>query len=255
MELNKISLDNCLNFLDKIEKESIDLVLTDPPYNISRENNFKSIGRTGIDFGEWDKNFDQTTWLKKLNRIIKKNGSVIIFNDWKNLGLISAILENEGFVTKDIIRWIKKNPMPRNIDRRYVTDYEFALWVVKKGAKWVFNRKYKKKYQRSEFIDLGDREEFLRPEFYSSIFESGARIHPTQKAVSVFEDIIKIHTNEDDVVLDCFMGSGTTAISCLKAKRNFIGCEIDKNYLKLANERIEHFKNYMKKNKTLLQIK
>jgi DNA modification methylase len=243
MEKNKIYLKNCLEFLDGLKDESVDLILTDPPYNISRKNNFKSIGRSGIDFGEWDKNFDQITWLKKLNRIMSKNGSVIIFNDWKNLGLISSVLENEGFVIKDILRWIKSNPMPRNINRRYVTDYEFALWVTKKGAKWIFNKEEGAKYQRSEFI----AEDFIRPEFKSSIFEDGMRIHPTQKAVSVFERIIKIHSNKNDLVLDCFMGSATTAIACMKSKRNFIGCEIDKKYFDLSNKRIQHFKDYFKK--------
>jgi len=224
LELNKIYNENCLSFLDKIKKESIDLVLTDPPYNISRKNGFKTLGRNGIDFGKWDKNFNQKKWLIKVSKVVKKNGSLIIFNDWKNLGLMVEILDKEGFVEKDIIRWIKKNPMPRNINRRYVTDYEFALWAVKKGGKWTFNN-----------TDNG----YKRPEFKTSIFKK-KRIHPTQKSLDLFKKLIQIHSNVGDLVLDCFMGSGTTGVACIETKRNFIGCEIDKLYFELSQKRLQN---------------
>ena len=93
------------------------------------------MGRSGIDFGEWDKDFDQTTWLNEAYRVLRKGGSLIIFNDWRNLGHIANFGEAIGFATKDFVRWIKQNPMPRNRDRRYITDFEFAIWMVK-GGKW-----------------------------------------------------------------------------------------------------------------------
>lgn len=131
---------DCLNLLNQVEDNSIDLILTDPPYNISRKNNFKTMGRNGIDFGDWDKNADLLSWINLVRSKVNKNGSIIIFNDWRNLGEISRKLDGSGFVTKDLIRWVKNNPMPRNRDRRYITDYEMAIWAVKKGSKWTFNR-------------------------------------------------------------------------------------------------------------------
>nr|WP_245594774.1 site-specific DNA-methyltransferase [Mycoplasma elephantis] len=212
-----------------------DAIITDPPYNISRKNNFKTLGRAGIHFGEWDINFDQKYWIKEVEPLLKQGGSIIIFNDWKNLGVIANFLEELNFEVKDIIRWIKNNPMPRNIERRYVTDYEFALWATKTNKKWTFNKTKSKKY--------------LRPEYKVSIVaKSDEKIHPTQKPVNLIEQIIKIHTNKNDLIFDPFMGSGSTCIACLKSKRNFYGCEINEIFFKKAKNRIEKFSFSMNNN-------
>ena len=154
IQLNNIYNEDCNKLILKMIKKNIkvDLILTDPPYNISRENNFKSIGRSGIDFGKWDKNFNQLSWLKNIDKIVKPGGSVIIFNDWKNLGDISKKLESKGFIIKDLIRWIKPAPMPRNVNRRYVTDFELAIWAVNPGGKWIFNRKPERERERERVI-------------------------------------------------------------------------------------------------------
>lgn len=85
---NKLYNCDCKKIIKKMIKENfkVDLILTDPPYNISRKNNFNTMGRNGIDFGDWDKNFDQIDWLNGIGNIVNKNGSIIIFNDWKNMG-------------------------------------------------------------------------------------------------------------------------------------------------------------------------
>ena len=200
----------------------VDAIITDPPYNIARDNNFDSMGRRGIDFGEWDKGFDITGWLKYIPKLLKEDGSVVIFNDWKNLGTIARALEQLDFDIKDMIRFVKTNPMPRNRDRRYITDYEVALWAVPKNAKWVFNR-INPNYERPEFIDNIEREQ----------------VHPTQKPVSLMQHLIRIHSNEAHTILDPFMGSGTTGVACQKDDRNFIGIEIDPNYFEIARVRVK----------------
>jgi DNA modification methylase len=217
-----ITLHNgdCLEVMKSIPDSSVDAIITDPPYNIARKNNFATMGRAGIDFGEWDKNADIFSYINECSRVLNKNGSFIVFNDWKNLGDISRYAENQGFETKDMIRLEKSNPMPRNRDRRYITDYECAIWFVKKNAKWVFNRQ-DDKYQR--------------PKFVASI-ESG--LHPTQKNLSLMESLVKIHTNSNDIVLDPFMGSGTTGVACRRLDRNFIGIELDEGYFDIATKRI-----------------
>lgn len=149
--------------------------------------------------------------------------SVIIFNDWRNLGLLDNKLNDEGFIGKDIFRWIKSNPMPRNRDRRYVTSVENAVTIVKKGEKWTFNR------QRSTY------ENGL---FKYPIVSPKKRTHPTQKPIKLMEDLIKIHTNEGDTVLDPFMGSGSTGVACVNTGRNFIGMELEDKYFKIAEQRI-----------------
>jgi len=215
-----LRLGDCLEVMRTIPDKSINLVLTDPPYNIARKNNFATMGRAGIDFGEWDKGFDLFSYIDQVSRILKKDGSFVVFNDWRNLGAIAEYAEKQGFDTKDMIRLEKSNPMPRNRDRRYITDYECAIWFVKKGAKWTFNRQ-DSKYQR--------------PKFVASI-ESG--LHPTQKNLSLMENLVKIHSNQGDMVIDPFMGSGTTGLACKNLNRKFIGIEKDANYFEIAKSRI-----------------
>ena len=131
---------DCLELLKTLENESVDALITDPPYNIARKNNFKSMGRAGIDFGDWDKGFDLTSWIAVAVSKIKKGGNVVIFTDWKNITPIVEELEKNECVVKDMIRIEKSNPIPRNRDRRFITDYEVAVYGVKKGGKWTFNR-------------------------------------------------------------------------------------------------------------------
>ena len=115
----------------KEQKMKVDCILTDPPYCISLKNNFKTMGRAGIDFGKWDYNFNQTEWIKNCVPFLNDGGSIIIFNDWKNLSYIVEALEDNGCIVKDLLRWEKLNPMPRNVNSRYVIDFECAIWAVK----------------------------------------------------------------------------------------------------------------------------
>lgn len=125
------------------------------------------------------------------------------------------------------VRLIKTNPMPRNRDRRYITDYECAVWLVNKNAKWIFNRQ-DKNYQRPEFN-------------YSVVSGKEKTAHPTQKPIKLMEELLKIHSNQEQLILDPFMGSGTTGIACLNLNRNFIGIELDPTYYNIAKTRIENY--------------
>lgn len=215
---------DCLERMKEIPDGSVDLVLTDPPYNIARKNNFHTMGRTGIDFGDWDKGFDLFSYIDELPRICSKDANVVIFNDWKNVGEIARYAESKGFVIKDMLRWEKSNPMPRNRDRRFVVDYEVAVWLTMPKGKWVFNR-------QSETYD--------RPCFKGSLTPSSEKTeHTTQKPVWLMEKILKTLSNEGDVVLDMFIGSGTTGVACFNTNRNFIGIEMDEKYFDIAKERI-----------------
>ena len=131
---------DCIVGMQEIEKESVNALITDPPYNIARNNNFTTMGRAGIDFGEWDKNFNLVSWLPIAIDKVKKGGNIVIFTDWKSTTPIVEELEKLNCEVKDMIRIEKSNPMPRNRDRRFIVDYEIAIWSVKKGAKWTFNR-------------------------------------------------------------------------------------------------------------------
>jgi len=218
---------DCLEVMDRLIEQGVvvDAIITDPPYNIAKDNNFHTMGRQGIDFGEWDKDADLLSWIEKGVKLLSKNGSMIIFNAWKNLGDIARYAESQGMVIKDMLRWEKSNPMPRNRDRRYITDYECAVWLTNRKAKWTFNRQ-DKNYQR--------------PLFKGSLTPKSEKVgHTTQKPEYLMEEIIKIHTNENDLILDCFLGSGTTGVAAKNLNRNFLGIEMDDNYFEIAKERIE----------------
>ncbi len=227
----KIYNGDAYKILDDLIKESIkvDHVITDPPYNISKENNFATMNsaeRVGVDFGEWDKGFDLTSWIPKAASILNPGGSFIVFNSYRNLTPIINEMEKCGLVVKDVIKWIKDNPMPRNISRRYVQDTEFAIWAVSPKGKWVFN--------------VPETAKYLRAEFHTSTVSGRERVgHPTQKSLKLMSQLISIHTNEGDTVLDPFMGSGTTGVAALELKRSFIGIELDKKYYDLSNERLK----------------
>lgn len=93
MVLNKIFNEDCINGLKKLSTESVDALITDPPYNISRNNNFRTMGRDGIDFGEWDKDFNLVSWISPGVDKVKKGGNVVIFTDWKSTTPIIEELE------------------------------------------------------------------------------------------------------------------------------------------------------------------
>lgn len=223
--------DDYAKIIKKLKKEKIqvDAVITDPPYNVSRDYQlgFSNMGRAGMNYGSWDYNFNQTKWIKMVSDLVKPGGTIIIFNDWKNFGDISKQLEICDFTVKDIIRWVKKNPMPRNVERRYVNDCEFAIWAVKNGGKWCFNKPK----------NVG----YLKPKFETSVVPGGKkRLHPTQKSLNLMERLIEIHTNVGDTVLDPFLGSGTTAVACKNKNRNIIGSEIDKKYYDITMKRLNN---------------
>ena len=215
---------DCLELMKNIPDGSVDLVLTDPPYNIAKKNNFHTMGRAGIDFGEWDKGFDLFSYIDQLPRICGKDANIIIFNDWKNLGDIARYAESKGFAIKDMIRWEKTNPMPRNRDRRFITDFECAVWLTMPKAKWVFNRQ-SEKYDRAKFVGgIASGKEKTE--------------HTTQKPIWLMELIIKTLSNENQTILDLFMGSGSTGVAAKNLNRSFIGIEMDDKYFAIAKDRI-----------------
>lgn len=215
--------------LIEIEDESIDLILTDIPYNISKDNGFGGFdkktnrNRVGIDFGEWDKGF-QVKSLSSLVPKLKKGGSIVLFSSFEQFGEIIETFSN--LELKDKIIWEKSNPMIRNRERRYVSNIEFCSWFVK-GKDWTFNRK-------------NDKYEGCVLRYPTESGGGFKRYHPTQKNLNMFKYLLEIHSNEGDVILDPFMGGGTTGVACKQLNRNFIGLEIDTNYFNVASERIDN---------------
>jgi site-specific DNA-methyltransferase (adenine-specific) len=224
----KLINDDFLNVIPTLENESVSLFHIDIPYNISRDNNFKTMkdreNRVGIDFGEWDKDFDELS-LSILIPKLKKGGSILIWSAFEQFDLVRNAFN--GLILKDKIIWEKSNPMPRNRDRRYVSNIELCTWYVKDGGKWTYNRQ-------------SESYETCVLKYPSESGGGHVRYHPTQKNLKMIENLIKIHTNDNDIVVDCFMGGGTTGVACKNLNRNFIGVEIDEKYFEISKKRIEN---------------
>lgn len=227
MQPNKIYCGDCIELMKQIENDSIDLIIADPPYNVSRENNFQTMGpasRIGMDFWEWDKGFNQEEWIGYLPRILKENANVVVFNDWKNLTNIQETLAKNNIIPKRCLVLNKSNPAPFNRDRMFVNDVEFAVWGVYnskgKPTKWTFNRKNP---VEKCVIDTTVQ---------------SSKLHPTMKDLKVIKYLVEILSNEWDLVLDPFIWSWTTAVACKELSRNYIWFELDEWYVRIAEERL-----------------
>ena len=167
------------------------------------------------DYGKWDSEFtmeDLQLFINHFYRVLKPGGTCIVFFDIWKITPLKEQLESAKFKQIRFIEWLKTNPQPINSKVNYLTNCrEIALLGIKK-SKPTFNSSYDKGVY--EYPIQGGKDRF----------------HPTQKNTKMFEDLIMKHSNEGDVVLDCFLGSGTTAVAAKNTKRDFIGCELDKEY-------------------------
>lgn len=251
-----IYLGDAVSLLKKVSPGSISLVLTDPPYNVSRKNNLRTMGRRGISFS-WDGGFDQISWLRLAVDTLMPGGTIIIFNDWKNLGRIAEALETLGLKAKRALQWYKLNPVPRNKDRVPVQRMEYAVYAVKPGAPWVFNwDAAPTKLQRccKPYLDAGEKycgRCGLRVEakgYEDGVFYHGIQrdiMHPTKKPDGLWEDIIKVFSNPGEWVLDPFAGAGTLAVAGTRTRRKHISFDSDWMYVMWAKHlwRLEQLKH------------
>lgn len=233
--------DNCLEAMKKIDINSIDLVLTDPPYNLGlfmkrratnlkamRENFFGAAGWDNLEFDDWKMSMDNM--FLELSRIIKEGGSVIMFMSIIKVETIIRLAEKHGFYYKTTGIWHKTNPMPRNMNLHFINSTEAWVYFVYKKHTGTFNNNGKA----------------IHDFFETSVTPAGERKlgkHPTQKPVQLMEKFIKILTNENDVVFDPFMGSGSSGVAALKNNRNFIGADVNPEYCKIAEQRLKQVIN------------
>lgn len=202
---------DCMKFLAERERKSVDLVLTDIPYG---EVNRKSNGLRNLDKGKADiVTFDLTDLVDELCRVTK--GSIYIFCGTEQVSEIRRRMVENKMSTRLCI-WEKSNPSPMNGDKIWLSGIECCVYG--KFPKATFNEHCKNTVFK---------------------FPCGRnKIHPTQKPIELFERFILASSNEGDIVLDPFMGSGTTGVACKNHNREFIGVEKDEKYFELAKERI-----------------
>jgi site-specific DNA-methyltransferase (adenine-specific) len=205
-----------------VEPGVVDLILTDIPYVISRANNFKSMGRTGIDFGEWDHRFD-VFQLGHFTKFLRKGGSMIVFHAFQQCADVEKALS--ALSVKDKLFWQKSNPQPRNTDRRYVGDAEMSSWFVKPGAKWTFNKDEDVVYHRT-----------IMPHPIPTKLK---KYHPTAKSIPLLVDLVQRHSNPGDLIFDPFAGCFTTVVAANMTNRNCLAFEANDEYYKSGKSLLE----------------
>lgn len=292
VEINKIYHNDCIDFLKKLENESVDSCVTDPPY-------------WGVVDDEWDnqwKNIQEykdwcETWIKEIARITKKSASFFIFGYSYQLSHLLPIIESHGFkFRQQIVVWKGMKSAAGRVSSKlkmFPTTTEYIFYFVKDsteyirdllqeralekgvtskeineflgkasngGGTWssIAGKKQKKlqeptkedwvklekilgelpKYEDVVYtfkLPMGVTDVFDDIKFY---FPKGEKLHTTQKPLQLMNRIIEACSNEGDLILDPFMGSGSTAVSCKNLNRNYIGCEMDEKYYNVCIERL-----------------
>jgi site-specific DNA-methyltransferase (adenine-specific) len=232
---------DCLEILAQLPDSSIDLVFADPPYFLSNGGITCHAGKmVSVHKGDWDKsrgpdaNHDfNRSWLAACQRVLKPNGAIWVSGTSHVIHSVGFAMQQLGFKLLNDISWVKPNPPP-NLSCRYFTHAtETIIWAAKdKKSRHTFN--YKLMKERNQGKQMKSVWEIKPPESWEKKFGK----HPTQKPVALLERILLASTNEGDLVLDPFLGGGTTLLTALRLRRHALGCELDSEFLSLSLRRI-----------------
>ena len=232
--------------LKKIKTETVDMIFADPPYFLSNDGiTCKSGKMVSVNKGAWDKISDvnekhsfNRKWIRLCKRVLKPNGSIWISGTLHNIYSIGMALEQEGFKIINNITWQKTNPPPNLACRCFTHSTETILWAQKddKKAKHYFNYELMKEFNGGKQMKDVWTGSLTKPS------EKTEGKHPTQKPEYLLERIILASTKEGDLILDPFMGSGTTGVVAKRLGRRFIGIENDEEYYEIAKRRSENEK-------------
>lgn len=255
MKKNIIYKGDCIKVLnEKVDKASVDLIFADPPYNLSG-NGLKWKGnKTGGDWymvnEEWDKmsvpeylKFTRQ-WLGSCDHVLKDGGSIYVACSYHNLAEVMIVLKQLEYKINNIITWRKTNAMPNMTRRTFTHSTEFVIWAVK-GKNWKFNYEEIKKINPDKQKDgslkqMRDFWELPLVQGKERLKDSkGKTIHPTQKPEEMLKRVILASSNKGDLVLDPFVGSGTTVVVAKKYGRKWIGIDKEDKYIKSTLKRLE----------------
>lgn len=233
---------NCLRVLKKLPEKSVDMIFADPPYFLSNNGvSCKSGKQVSVNKAKWDtgKNFNQVYlfnkhWIKECKRVLKDTGTIWVTGTFHNIYSVGFALQQQNFRILNNITWQKTNPPPNLGCRCFTNSTETILWAKKdlKKAKHYFD------YPLMKQFNGGKQMKDVWTGSTTKKSEKSFGPHPTQKPLYILERIILASTDKGDVVLDCFLGSGTTGVVSRKLERSFIGIDKEEQYLALALRRI-----------------
>ena len=247
--LNQILIGDCVEIMRGIPTGSVDAVFADPPYNLQlgQKTLYRPEDQTAAravrdtwDAFESPEQYNKFTreWMTECKRILRPTGAMWTIGSYHNIFQVGAIMQELGFWILNDVVWVKTNPMPNFRGTRFTNAHETLIWATPtKTGKYTFNYETMKKLNggkqmRSDWdmnICLG--EERLKD-------ATGKSLHNTQKPMDLLRRVILASTKPGDIILDPFMGSGTTAAAARELGRKFIGIEREESYVTAARERV-----------------
>jgi len=247
--LNKILTGDCIELMRQLPDASVDAIFADSPYNLQlgaktlyrpEDQTAARAVRDAWDAFDSPAAYDEFTraWMTECRRVLKPDGAMWVIGSYHNIFRVGAILQDLGFWILNDIVWVKTNPMPNFRGTRFTNAHETLIWATpQKTGKYTFNYETMKKLNggkqmRSDWninICLGD--ERIKG-------ADGKSLHNTQKPMDLLRRVILASTKPGDIILDPFMGSGTTAAAARELGRNFIGMEREESYVAAARERV-----------------
>ena len=246
LPLNEVIEGDCVAVMAALPDACVDLIFADPPYNLQLGQGLHRPegGRVEGVSAAWDQfasfaDYDTLTraWLGQARRLLKPDGALWVIGSYHNIFRIGAALQDLGFWLLNDVVWLKTNPMPNFLGRRFTNAHETLIWAARSEAtKPTFNYHAMKalndeQQMRSDWtIPLCGGPERLR--------EGKAKAHPTQKPEALLHRVLVATTRPGDLVLDPFFGTGTTGAVARLLGRHFIGIERDPCYVTLARDRI-----------------
>lgn len=214
--INKIICGDCLEVMKNIPDKSVDIVLTDPPYGM----NYQSARRTATPQFEKIENDVSLEWIKpfikEAYRVLKDNTHIYLFCNDYAISDFRWELESVGFTPKRTLVWVKNNHTSGDLEGDYGNKTEFILYAQK--GRRALNGKRETNVLNARRVPT--------------------MVHPTEKPIDLFAFLIRKSSEENDIILDPFLGSGTTAVAAKQLKRNFIGIELSEKYCEISRQRL-----------------
>jgi modification methylase len=246
LPLDKVIVGDCIDEMERLPAESVDLVFADPPYNLQLSGDLHRPNNTRVDGVDdaWDKfsdfaAYDRFTreWLAAAHRLLKRDGALWVIGSYHNIFRVGSILQDLGYWILNDVVWRKTNPMPNFRGRRFTNAHETLIWAAKSSqSRYTFN------YDAMKALndDLQMRSDWLFPLCGGPerLKKDGQKAHPTQKPEALLHRVLLASSKPGEVVLDPFFGTGTTGAVARRLGRHFIGIERDRGYAALAKSRI-----------------
>lgn len=238
--INEVVQADCFTFLANQENQSVDLVVIDPPYFIEnlkknlRGDSVRGSSKNSVFCADWDSAFDTLdnykSWtqkyLEELHRVMKDKAQCYMFCSYHHLDWLMSLIKNNGFRYYKLLIWYKPDVMGL-FPNQYGCNYEGILWFSKRGKEGRFKN----------HIGCSQRD-VMTHHSTNARYREEAGFHPTPKPIELIRRLIKNSSDPGDLVLDCFMGSGTTAVAAKNTGRRFVGCELNPEYILICKRRL-----------------